>query len=66
MKVGDLVRNPNPKIRKGTCGVILEVADRDEMTGTKYARPLYRIHWLDNYGTFWDNGERLEVISESR
>ena len=66
MKVGDLVRNANPKVRNGLCGVVLDIQDRDEMTGMRYARPLYRIHWLDDYGTFWDTGEKLEVVSESR
>jgi hypothetical protein len=26
----------------------------------------YKVRWLGDYGTFWDNAKRLEVISESR
>ena len=58
MKVGDLVRfkeeHPYKKL-----GIVVSILN-------PYSKPSVQVAWCNNYGTFWTDVRRLEVLSESR
>ena len=67
MKVGDMVKrievdsHGNDVVR---IGIIVDTMFSNPTCTIPRHDYTYKVHWLGDYGTFWDTAKRLEVISE--
>ena len=67
MQVGDLVMKRDGLVEGSNhylrLGIILEKQTKYEVGGWG-DRPVYRVRWADNYGTFWTGHHSLRKVEK--